>query len=99
MDKTSKITVTGGNGFLGKFVVKELQQRGYENIFIPHKADFDLRITDNCRQAVKDADIVIHLAGNTGGIGYNRENPATLFYDNIILIKLFFVFYFIIFVR
>src|SRR3990167_969190 len=85
MDKTSKITVTGGNGFLGKFVVEELWQRGYKNIFIPHSAYLDLRVADNCQRAVRGADIVIHLAGNVGGIGYNRENPATLFYDNILM--------------
>ena len=30
-----RVTVTGGAGFLGSFVVEKLQQRGAENIFIP----------------------------------------------------------------
>jgi GDP-L-fucose synthase len=30
-------------------------------------------------------DIVIHLAANVGGIGYNQEFPGTLFYDNLLL--------------
>jgi len=30
-------------------------------------------------------DIVIHLAARVGGIGYNRENPAVLFYDNLMM--------------
>jgi len=31
------------------------------------------------------ADIIIHLAAVVGGIGANRENPATFFYDNLIM--------------
>lgn len=30
-------------------------------------------------------EIVIHLAAKVGGIGFNRENPATLYYDNIMM--------------
>ena len=40
---------------------------------------------DNCRKAVKDADLVIHLAATVGGIGFNRENPGTLFFENLMM--------------
>ena len=30
-------------------------------------------------------DIVIHLAAKVGGIGFNRENPASLFYENAMM--------------
>jgi GDP-L-fucose synthase len=30
-------------------------------------------------------DIVIHLAAKVGGIGYNQENPASLFYNNAMM--------------
>ena len=30
-------------------------------------------------------DVVIHLAAKVGGIGFNQENPASLFYDNIMM--------------
>ena len=39
----------------------------------------------NCEKAVKDTDIVIHLAGHVGGIGFNQKYPGTLFYDNIMM--------------
>jgi GDP-L-fucose synthase len=29
--------------------------------------------------------VLIHLAGNVGGIGYNRDHPGELFYDNIMM--------------
>lgn len=82
-----KIVVTGGSGFLGSFVVEKLKARGVpaENIFIPRSKDFDLRVWENCVQVVKDADIVIHMAANVGGIGMNRERPGEIFYDNLIM--------------
>jgi len=85
--KNKKILLTGGNGFLGTFVKKELLKRGVEekNIFIPDLPDFDLRDKKNCEKAVKNQDIIIHLAAKVGGIGLNQEKPGELFYDNLIM--------------
>lgn len=82
-----KILVTGGAGFLGSSVVQKLKDNGAdpENIRIPRSKDTDLRKWDNCVDAVKDIDIIIHLAAKVGGIGFNQNYPATLFYDNAIM--------------
>lgn len=85
--KDKKILLTGGSGFLGSFVTTELEKKGClrENIVIPRQSEMDLRCWENCVKAVKGIDVVIHLAAKVGGIGFNREHPGSLYYDNLIM--------------
>jgi GDP-L-fucose synthase len=81
------ILVTGGNGFLGRQVVHQLCQAGasIDRISTPRSRELDLCKWENCQQAVKQQDVVVHLAAHVGGIGLNREKPAELFYDNLMM--------------
>lgn len=80
-----KVIVTGGAGFLGSRVVAKLKECGASDIMVPRSLDFDLREKEVCAKVVTGADIIIHLAANVGGIGYNRDFPGTLFYDNLLM--------------
>ncbi|MCW4000701.1 MAG: GDP-L-fucose synthase [Candidatus Bathyarchaeota archaeon] len=83
-----RILLTGGAGFLGSAVFQNLTTRRgvlQNQIVIPRSSTVDLRVWEDCRKAVKDIDVVIHLAARVGGIGFNQKNPGTLFYDNILM--------------
>jgi len=82
-----RVTVTGGAGFLGSAVVRQLRDAGATEIFVPRIEDYDLRKLADIDRALADdrPDLVIHLAAVVGGIGANRENPGRFFYDNAIM--------------
>ncbi len=85
--RDKRVCVTGGGGFLGSFVVEELKRRGAQHIFVPRKKDYNLVHHEAVVRLLEDSkpDIIIHLAANVGGIGANRKNPATFFYDNLMM--------------
>jgi GDP-L-fucose synthase len=82
-----KIVVTGGAGFLGRFVTAGLEKRGCKNILVPKIEDYDLVRLDCINRMYDDMkpDIVIHLAAVVGGIGANREHPGEFFYKNLMM--------------
>ncbi|MFW6126040.1 MAG: NAD-dependent epimerase/dehydratase family protein, partial [Chloroflexota bacterium] len=81
------VMVTGGAGFLGREVVRKLEGRGCRQVFVPRSKDYDLVDMGAAKRLYQDArpDIVIHLAARVGGIGANRNNPGSFFYENLMM--------------
>lgn len=80
----SRVLLTGGAGFLGQHVVRQLEARNYE-VFIPRSTTYDLRDRYAAGRLLRDSrpDYIIHLAATVGGIGFNRDNPSQCLCDNL----------------
>ncbi|NDJ52422.1 MAG: GDP-L-fucose synthase [Chloroflexi bacterium] len=83
----NRFVVTGGSGFLGRYVTEALKNRGATEVFIPRRKDYDLRSHEAVIRLLKDAQptVIVHMAAVAGGIGVNRERPAEFFYDNLMM--------------
>ncbi len=90
-----QILVTGGCGFIGSEVVKQLLQNGHQVIVLDNlskpessiKQGYEFRkvdLTDKAatEKAFDGADLCIHLAAKIGGIGYFHKYPATILSEN-----------------
>lgn len=82
-----RVVVSGGAGFLGSSVVKQLKQYGPKEIYVPRSREYDLRDVEAIRELLVDhrPDVVLHLAARVGGIQANQAHPAEFFYDNLMM--------------
>src|SRR5688572_362362 len=83
----NRVLVTGGAGFLGRFVVERLREHRELEIFVPRQEQYDLVQLSNVERLLDDVqpDLIIHLAALVGGIGANQQQPGRFFYDNLMM--------------
>lgn len=82
-----RITITGGKGFLGKHLIRAFKKRGCRHLSVADLPEYNLTRIEDVHRLYDDQrpDIVVHLAAKVGGIGFNQQNPGSLFYDNIMM--------------
>lgn len=85
--KSARILVTGGTGFLGQYVVHELESAGEEPVAISRRTGHDLRNPVVALSAVLSVKpkAIVHVAGVVAGISANMALPATFFHDNLLM--------------
>ena len=76
------IHVTGARGFLGSHVVDSLRRRGAD-VHAIGRQDGDLREPDVAEFRLHEADTIIHLAADVGGVGYLKASAGRAFHDNL----------------
>ncbi|KAF7799107.1 hypothetical protein EIP86_010337 [Pleurotus ostreatoroseus] len=94
---SSKVLITGGNGFIGSHLARRLRDDGCAVSIIDNSPDSyfsgttndielivgDIRDVSVCRRALQGVDTVVHLAANMGGMGMIHEpNDHIIYRDN-----------------
>lgn len=85
--KNKIVLVTGGNGFLGKHLMKRLFDDGCHLAYTFPSSEYNLLYPDEIKRCLNfyKPDNVIHLAAVVGGIGANMNNPGRFFYENAVM--------------
>jgi GDP-L-fucose synthase len=85
------VLITGGAGFLGSHLCESLEEKGCKKIIAPRSSEYDLTKEEDIKKLFedhKDLDIIIHMAVDGGGIGYMKDHPGNIFYNNIMMATL-----------
>jgi len=83
----NKVFVPGGNGFLGRRVVKGLKEKGIGFVSLSLRNGYDFRDAKQTRELFEKErfDALINCAAFVGGIQFGYERPGEIFYNNILM--------------
>jgi len=99
MDRSKRVLVTGGGGFIGGHLVAELQRRGFESIravdlkplgrwYQQHdgveNVSADLREKEPCTAAAGGVSSIFNLAADMGGMGFIETHKADCMVSSLI---------------
>ena len=85
MDKSSKIYVAGHRGLVGSAIVKNLKNKGYNNLIFRTHSELDLTNAIQVAQFFESEkpEYVILAAAKVGGIVANNKYRADFIYSNL----------------
>jgi GDP-L-fucose synthase len=85
LNKNSLIYVTGHKGLAGSALVKELRDRGYNNLLLKKHSELDLRNAEDVEYCLKKhkPKVVIMAAAHAGGLKEAINNPVWMLMDNM----------------
>ncbi len=87
MNKCSKIYVAGHRGMVGSAIVRNLREKGYENIIGRTSRELDLTVQADVDRffAEEQPEYVFLAAAKVGGISANNIHPAEFIYENLMI--------------
>ena len=82
-----KIFVPGGNGFLGRRLVRKLKEKDIKFVSLSLRDGIDFRNFKQTKELFKkeEFDAVINCAAFVGGIQYGYEKLGEIFYNNTLM--------------
>ncbi|OGF27177.1 GDP-fucose synthetase [Candidatus Falkowbacteria bacterium RIFOXYB2_FULL_34_18] len=85
MNKDSKIYIAGHRGLVGSALVRNLQNRGFNNLVLKSRQELDLLDQIAVRDffVKENPDYVFLAAAKVGGIAANSTYPANFIYENL----------------
>lgn len=87
MKPSDRIFVAGHKGLVGSAIVRNLQQKGYNNLILKTRKDLDLINQKKVNEFFERErpDYVFLAAAKVGGIGANSTYPADFIYENLMI--------------
>ena len=87
MDNNSKIYVAGHNGMVGSAIVRNLKEKGFNNIIMKTSKELDLTRQANVEAFFEKEkpEFVFLVAAKVGGIHANNVYPAEFLYINLMI--------------
>lgn len=87
MNKNSKIYVAGHRGLVGSAIVRNLQEKGFNNIICRTHKELDLTNQNEVRKFFEEErpEYVFLAAAKVGGIHANNTYPADFIYENLMI--------------